>query len=105
MKHYFNFKNFYSIVLLALVDARYWFIWASIGATGNTDDPTYFQSADHWSRISEGDVIPEETCVLNNVNIPPIVLGDGAFPLKTWVMKPYGDAVLCEITRHLKAIN
>ena len=83
MKQYFNFKNFYSIVLLALFDARYRFIWASIGAPGNTHDSTYFQSTDLWKGISEGDFIPEETCVLNNVNIPPMVLGDGAFPLKT----------------------
>ena len=27
------------------------------------------------------------------MNIPPIVLRDGAFPLKIWMMKPYGDAV------------
>ena len=36
MKQYYNFKNFYSVVLLALVDAHYRFIWASIGARGNT---------------------------------------------------------------------
>ena len=75
-----------------MVDARYRFIWASIGAPGNTRDSTYFQSTDLWRRISEGDVIREETYVLNNVNMPPIVLRDGAFPLKTWMIKPYGDA-------------
>ena len=32
MKQYYNFKNFYSLVLLALVDAKYRFIWASLGA-------------------------------------------------------------------------
>ena len=30
-KEYHNFKNFYSIVLMALVDANYGFIWASCG--------------------------------------------------------------------------
>ena len=93
MKQYFTFKSFYSLVLLALVDARYHFIWASIGAPGYTHDSTYFELTNLCRRISEGDVIPKESCVLNNVNIPPIVLGDGAFPLKTWMMKPYGDAV------------
>ena len=90
MKQYFNFKNFSSIVHIALVDARYQFIWASIG---NAHDAMYFQSRNLWKHISEGDFIPEETCVVNNVNLPPIVLGDGAFPLTTWMMKPYGDAV------------
>ena len=36
MKQYYNFKKFNSVVLLALVDAHYRFIWASIGARGNT---------------------------------------------------------------------
>ena len=43
-KQYFNFKGFYSIILLAIVDAKYRFIWASVGAPGNTHDSTYFQS-------------------------------------------------------------
>ena len=40
MKQYYNFKNFYSVVLLALVDAKYRFIWTSLGAPGNTHDST-----------------------------------------------------------------
>ena len=93
-KQYFDFKSFYSIVLFALVDASYQFIWESIGAPqpnpqrilgtrvsalGNAHVSTYFQSTDLWRRISKGDTIPEETCVVNNLNIPPIVFGDGRF--------------------------
>ena len=32
MKQYYNFKNFYSVVLLALVDASYRFTWVSLVA-------------------------------------------------------------------------
>jgi len=45
-KQYFNFKGFYSVVLMALVDAEYRFIWASVGAPGNTHDSTLFQSTE-----------------------------------------------------------
>ena len=44
MKQYYNFKNFYFIILLALVDARYPFSWVSVGASGDTHNNTYFQS-------------------------------------------------------------
>ena len=37
-KEYHNFKEFYSIVLMALVDAKYCFIWANCGMAGNTHD-------------------------------------------------------------------
>ena len=99
MKQYFNFKGFYSIVLMALVDAEYIFIWASVGAPGNTHDSTLMQSTELWDRIVAGNVIPNIVQQIENVDIPPLILGDGAFPLRTWIMKPHGDAVLPEDKR------
>ena len=40
MKQCFTIKNFYSLVLMALVNADCLLIWASIGAPGNTRDST-----------------------------------------------------------------
>ena len=39
---YHNYKRFHSIILLALVDAVYRFIWAEIGANGSTSDAQVF---------------------------------------------------------------
>ena len=58
MKQYYNFKNFYSVVLLGLVDANHRFIWASLGAPGNTHDSTYFQSTSLWDDITSGKTLP-----------------------------------------------
>ena len=52
MSQYYNFKTFYSKILL--VDARYRLIWVSVGAAGNIHDSTYFESADLWNRIKTG---------------------------------------------------
>ena len=60
MKQYHNFKNFYSVVLLALVGAKYRFIWSALGATGNTHDSKYFQSTHLFHEINEGNVLPEK---------------------------------------------
>jgi hypothetical protein len=35
---YYNYKGFFSIVLLALVDADYKFLWAEVGANGASSD-------------------------------------------------------------------
>ena len=40
MKQCFTIKDFYSLVLMALVNADCLLIWASIGAPGNTRDST-----------------------------------------------------------------
>ena len=85
MKQYHNFKNFYSVVLLALVGAKYRFIWSALGATGNTHDSTYFQSTHLFHEINEGNVLPEKFQFIGNTKIPPMILGDGAFPMKPWM--------------------
>ena len=100
-KQYFNFKGFYSIILLAIVDTKYRFIWASVGAPGNTHDSTYFQSTKLWSNISSGKTIPHCYKSVKGTEIPPLILGDSAFALKSWMMKPYGDAVLSEKNRYM----
>ena len=100
MKQYHNFKNFYSVILLALVDANYRFIWASLGAPGNTHDSTLFQSSNLWSKIVSGDVLPPALVNIEDTSFPPLILGDGAFPMRTWITKPYGDAVLSERKRY-----
>ena len=74
-------------MLLALVDAKYRFIWASLGAPGNTHDSTYFQSTSLWDETNAGKVLPDKNCVVDGVETPPVILGDGASPLRSWIMK------------------
>ena len=93
-KDYHNFKNFYSIVLMAMVDAKYRFIWGSCGFPGNSHDSIIFQSTQLWTNISEGQGIPSIGKDLGGVTVPPLVLGDSAFPFQTWLMKPFTNAVL-----------
>ena len=92
-KEYHNFKNFYSVVLMSLVDSHYRSIWGSCGFPGNSHDSIIFQSTDFWNSIQEG-CIPEMGKVVAKLNVPPLVVADLAFPLKGWLMKPYTDAVL-----------
>ena len=53
-KEYHNFKNFYSIVLMAMVDSHDRFVWGSCGFPGNSHDAVIFRSTDLWTRIQEG---------------------------------------------------
>ena len=45
-------------------------------------------------KIYEGELIPSKVQIIDDIKIPPQILGDGAFPLRSWPMKSYGDAVL-----------
>ena len=59
MKQYQIFKNFYSIILLALVDPKYRFIWTSVCGLGSTHDSTLFQSTILWEKITAGSILPQ----------------------------------------------
>ena len=98
-KEYHNFKNFYSIVLMAMVDSHYRFVWDSCGFPGNSHDAVIFRSTDIWTRIEEG-LIPVIGKTVGDVTVPPLVVGDSAFPLRTWLMKPYTNAILTPKQRY-----
>lgn len=41
-KEYYNFKNFYLVVIMGVVDLNYWFIWGICGFFGNLYDVIVF---------------------------------------------------------------
>lgn len=88
-----EYHNFYSIVLMAMVDSNYRFVWGTCGFPGNSHDAVIFQSTKLYSDIKEGTFIPQISKDVNGVQVPPVVLGDSAFPLSSWLMKPYTNAV------------
>ena len=86
-KEYHNFKNFYSVVLMGLVDAKHRFIWGSCGFPGNSHDSIIFHSTQLWADLTEQKTIPP-------IAKDPFILGDSAFQFQAWLMKPFTNAVL-----------
>lgn len=99
-KEYHNFKNFYSIVLMAMVDAKYRFTWGSCGFPGNSHDSVILQSTDLWEQIQEKEFLPNIAKKFNGIEVPPLILADSAFQLKSWLMKPYTNAKLTAKERY-----
>ena len=99
-KEYHNFKNFYSIVMMAMVDAKYRIIWASTSFAGNAYNSIIFYATDTYAEIARGNRLPSIAQLEGNVDIPPLILGDLAFPFHTWLMKSYGNAVLTHEQRY-----
>ena len=87
-KEYHNFKNFFSVVLMGIVDSKYRFVWASCGYPGNSHDSVIFQSTDLWNQIKNQDYLPKIGKKVVSLLVPPLILGDAAFPLQPWLMKP-----------------
>ena len=90
---YFNYKKFYSIVMLAVADANYKFLYMEVGAVGSECDAgIYAQSklaelmCDNKANFPAPQMLPDDS---SGVNVPYFLLGDDAFKLEPHMMKPY----------------
>lgn len=88
---YFNYEKTFSIVLLALVDANYRFIAVDIGSYGKNSDGGIFANSNLGKSLDSEKLNVPEDCVLPGTNnvAPYVILGDEAFPLKRYLMRPY----------------
>ena len=50
----FNYKGFHSIILFALVDANYKFMWVDVGVNGSSSDALIFNQSELRSGIIDG---------------------------------------------------
>lgn len=88
---YFNYKKTFSIVLLALVDADYNFIAVDVGAYGKNSDGGIFANSNLGKALQQGTLSLPDNAALPGTSIeaPYVIVGDEAFPLKTYLMRSY----------------
>ena len=90
---FYNYKGFFSIILLAVVDANYKFIWANVGADGSVSDAGVFNNSRLRPALEQGRLgfPPPEPLPGDDKDIPYFLIGDDAFPLREWMQKPYSQ--------------
>ncbi|XP_064469560.1 uncharacterized protein LOC135384279 [Ornithodoros turicata] len=85
---YINYKGWYSIILLALVDHRYRFRYINVGSPGRCHDSYVY----HRSKLAEavqGPLFRSPLATINGTAVPPLILCDQAFPLTPNLIKPF----------------
>lgn len=98
---YYNYKNYNSIVLMAVVDADYRFIAVDIGSYGREADSSIFKQWNFGKKLSEYRLnLPAPKALPNSTIITPhVFLGDEAFPLNSDFLRPYPRSNLNNIRR------
>ena len=101
---YYNYKKFYSIVMMALVDADYKFIWVEVGSNGASSDGQIFKDCDLYECLQSGTLRTpaDEPLPGDDKDTPYYFIGDDAFGIETWFMKPFSQR---NLTREQKNFN
>ncbi|XP_047485913.1 uncharacterized protein LOC125036997 [Penaeus chinensis] len=89
----FNYKDCFSVVLMAVADSQYKFVYDDIGSYGKDSDPTVFSNSTFWKAIVSGELkLPESKHLPNDggVTVPYVLVGDEAFGLHPNLMRPFG---------------
>lgn len=88
---FFNYKSFFSIVLLAIVDANYNILYANVGSQGRISDGGVFNNSEFRRALEENDLnLPDPRPLPGRAQLVPyVILVDDAFPLTRNLLKPY----------------
>ncbi|CAH1977608.1 unnamed protein product [Acanthoscelides obtectus] len=88
---FFNYKEFFSIVMLALVDASYNFMFVDVGTQDRISDGGVFNDSllKEKNDNESLNLPPPKQLDGTNYVIPYHFVADTAFPLSNHIMKPY----------------
>lgn len=84
-----DLQKFYSIVLMAISDANYKFLYVNVGAFGSEGDSGVFLGDAIGKKIYNDELTLPEDSMVGERELPFYFISDDAFTLSKRIMKPY----------------
>ncbi|XP_018302578.1 uncharacterized protein [Mycetomoellerius zeteki] len=102
--NFFNYKKTFSIILMAVCNAKYIFTLVDVGAFGSQSDGRVFKESAFGVALNKNELgISEDTCLSEtDTKFPYYLVMDEAFPLKRYIMRPYPG---CNLNNRQKIFN
>lgn len=93
---FFNYKHFFSIVLMAVCDADYLFVYVDVGAYGKTSDSTIWRDCSLYDAMERNylDLPGPQAITPVGRPLPMVFIGDEAFGLHKHLLRPYSGKQL-----------
>ena len=93
--YFYNYKHYFSLVLMVLVNANYEFIFVDIGAEGKASDGGIWRKTSLYEMLHAADnplnIPGPETFPGVDTALPYFMIGDDAFGMTENMMKPYSQ--------------
>ncbi|XP_048345239.1 putative nuclease HARBI1 [Sphaerodactylus townsendi] len=87
-------KKYSSILLQGTVDHTGRFINVEMGWTGRNHDAFVFCNSALCTAMDAGAYVPgNPTLHLEGVSVPALIVADGAYPVRRWLMTPFGQGL------------
>ena len=101
---FYNYKKNFSIILLAIAGPDYECLYADIGCRGRSNDSGVWNASELYSLFEDGMMgLPSPRPLPHGVEeVPYTIVGDDAFALKPYMMKPYSQK---ELTTRKRVYN
>jgi hypothetical protein len=96
---FYNYKGSHSFVLLAVCDALYRFTLVDVGDSGRHSDGGVLSNSTFGKALDDGRLNFPSDCPLPGTSspiLPHVIVGDEAFPLKKYLMRPFPGRFLPE---------
>lgn len=88
---YFSRYRQHDVVVQAVTDGEKRFLDIAAGFPGSMHDSRVLRNSNIYQRIVNGELLQEPTMTIENREIKPYLVGDSAYPLSTWLLKPYPE--------------
>ena len=89
---FFNYKEYFSIILLAVVTHDYKFLWVDVSGRGSSSDAHIYNQSAFKEALEKNDLVgfPQPDALPGDTeDVPYFLVGDDAFALRTYLMKPF----------------
>ena len=88
---YYNRKGWYSVLTQAVVDYKYCFLDIYNGWPGSVHDACVLAHSTFYKKANSGQLLSRTTKTICGASVPVFVIGDSAYPMLPWLMKPYNQ--------------
>ena len=89
---YFNRKQRYAVNTQAVIGSNLEFLSVATGYPGSLHDARVLRNTMIFRRCENGEYLSAPKDVIEQIVIRPLIIGDSAYPLSDWLIKPYRHA-------------